>query len=95
MTPTRDAKGRFVKGCSGNPNGRKPHATEQEYREAIKDVIPLERFIRQLERLALRADKGDSRAFDKICGLLGLNIIKNEGEHDVAVTIRVVDETSE
>ena len=74
----RDSKGRFVKGVTGNPNGRPPQATEEEYRGAIKDVIPLERFIRQLEKLAARADRGDSRAFDKICDLLGLKVIKQE-----------------
>ena len=94
MTPKRDGKGRFIKGQTGNPNGRPPRATEQEYREAIKEVIPLDRFIRQLEKLAMRADRGDSRAFDKICDLLGLHVIKNEvtGADGNAITIRVVYE---
>lgn len=91
MTPVRDNKGRFVKGKPGGP-GRPPRATEQEYREAIKEVIPLERFIRQLEKLAARADRGDSRAFDKICDLLGLHVIKNEvtGVDGNAITINVM-----
>jgi hypothetical protein len=93
MTPVRDGKGRFIKGKPGGP-GRPPRATEQEYREAIKEVIPLERFIRQLEKLATRADRGDSRAFDKICDLLGLHVIKQEvsGADGNAITIRVVYE---
>ena len=87
MTPKRDDKGRFVKGSTGNPNGRPTAATEQEYRDAIKSVIPLERFIRQLERLAARADRGDSRAFDKICDLLGLYVIKNEQSGEITINV--------
>jgi len=74
----RDKKGRFVKGKSGNPDGRPPKASEEEYRDAIKEVIPLQRFINQLEKLAVRADRGDSRAFSKICDLLGLNVVRQE-----------------
>lgn len=93
MTPKRDDKGRFVKGSTGNPNGRPTRATEQEYREAIKDVIPLDRFIRQLEKLASRADRGDSRAFDKICDLLGLHVVKNEitGSNGEALEIKLIE----
>lgn len=96
MAAMRDNKGRFVKGKPGGP-GRPPRATEQEYRDTIKEVIPLERFIRQLEKLAARADRGDSRAFDKICDLLGLHVIKNEhtGENGNAITIRIIDENTE
>ena len=91
----RDAKGRFLKGETGNPNGRPPKATEEEYRDAVKEVIPLERFIRQLESLAKRADRGDSRAFDKICGLLGLDVIKQEvrgsADNPVKITVEYVN----
>lgn len=86
----RGPNGKFIKGNHASP-GRPPRATEQEYRDTIKEVIPLERFIRQLEKLAARADRGDSRAFDKICDLLGLHIIKNEvtGADGNAITIKV------
>jgi hypothetical protein len=92
----RGPDGKFVKGNKASP-GRKPRATEQEYRDSIKEVIPLQRFIWQLEKLAARADRGDSRAFDKICDLLGLNVIKNEhtGENGSAITIRIIDEDTE
>jgi len=78
MASIRNEKGQFIKGSVPNPKGRPPKATEAEYRDAVKEVIPLERFIRQLESLAKRADRGDSRAFDKICDLLGLQVIKQE-----------------
>jgi len=93
MTPIRDKNGRFVKGHPDQGAGRKPRATEQEYREAIKEVIPLERFIRQLEKLATRADRGDSRAFDKICDLLGLHVVKNEitGANGEAIDIKLIE----
>jgi hypothetical protein len=86
----RGPNGQFIKGNKASP-GRKPAATEAEYRGAVKEVIPLDRFIRQLEKLASRADRGDSRAFDKICDLLGLNIIKNEFKFTEPIEITGVD----
>ena len=54
----RDAKGRFVPGVSGNPKGRKPRATEDEYRDAILDIVPIERWRLMIEKQAARAEKG-------------------------------------
>ena len=91
MTDHDPKTGKFIRGNKASP-GRKPRATEEEYRSAIKDVIPLDRFIRQLETLAKRADRGDSRAFDKICDLLGLNIIKSEVSGKNGEALKVVVE---
>lgn len=63
---TRDERGRFKKGESGNPQGRPPKATEQEYQDAVADVIPLERWRRMLEAQAKRAERGDLRAFEAL-----------------------------
>lgn len=63
---TRDEKGRFIKGKSGNPNGRPPKATEQEYLDAIFEVVPLLRFKKMIEKQAARAEKGDIRSFEVI-----------------------------
>lgn len=62
----RDKRGRFVKGQSGNPNGRAPRATEQEYRDALLDIVPIERWKKIVERQAQRAEKGDIRAFESL-----------------------------
>lgn len=91
MTDRDPRTGKWVKGKAGGP-GRPPRATEEEYREAIKDVVPLERFIRQLMKLAERADRGDSRAFDKICDLLGLHIVKTEMTGKNGEALKVVVE---
>lgn len=72
----RDAKGRFVKGSTGNPKGRPPRATEQEYQDAVKDTIPIQRFIRMLEKQAQRAERGDIRAFDCVVRLIGVEAAK-------------------
>lgn len=57
----RDANGRFIKGKKGGP-GRPPKATEAEYLDALKDILPLERFQRIVDSYARRAEKGDTRA---------------------------------
>lgn len=62
----RDTKGRFIKGESGNPNGRPPRATEEEYRLAVLDIVPLERWKMMIEKQAARAEKGDLRAFEAL-----------------------------
>jgi len=63
LAAKRDEKGRFIKGEVANPKGRPPRATEEEYAETFREVIPLERWKRMIERQALRADKGDLIAF--------------------------------
>ena len=77
----RDEKGRFVKGTVANPNGRPPRATEQEYIDAVKDIVPLDRFKRMLERQAQRAEHGDIRAFECVVRMIGI-----EGVKKIAVT---------
>jgi hypothetical protein len=62
----RDNKGRFVKGVSGNPNGRPTRATEEEYRQAVLDIVPLERWKLMIEKQAIRAERGDLRAFEAL-----------------------------
>ena len=62
MARQRDDKGRFVKGQSGNPKGRLPRASELEYLEALKDILPLERFKLIVDSYAKRAERGDTRA---------------------------------
>ena len=55
----RDKNGRFVKGQSGNPNGRRPKAKELSYLAIVTDVITPDRFkagIEKVWQLALRGD---------------------------------------
>jgi len=65
----RDARGRFIKGGPGGP-GRPPSATEAEYAEVFREVVPLERFRRIVQRQAERAERGDILAFNAITSRL-------------------------
>lgn len=55
----RDAKGRFAKGTTGNPNGRPPRATEEEYVGRIRDAVSPERWKKVVEQMLKRAENGD------------------------------------
>jgi len=58
----RDDKGRFVKGCSGNPNGRKPRAAEDRYLEIIREAVTPADIHKAWKRVADKAGKGDMAA---------------------------------
>jgi hypothetical protein len=90
---TRDEKGRFVNGNKASP-GRKPKATEAEYLDAFKSVIPLERFVKQIEAQAKRADRGDLMAFGAIAKFLGLDVQKIQQENHGEITVKIIYEHS-
>lgn len=69
MAALRDSKGKFIKGTAPGP-GRQPAATEQQYAEVLKDVVPLERFRLIVEAQARRAERGDIQAFNALAGRL-------------------------
>ena len=59
MAAVRDKNGRFVKGQSGNPNGRRPKAKELSYLAIVTEVVTPERFEALIEKawsLVLRGD---------------------------------------
>jgi len=58
----RDDKGRFIKGVSGNPAGRPPRATEEEYLEVTIGSVSLERWGRIVAKAAEQAEEGDDKA---------------------------------
>lgn len=91
----RDKRGRFVKGQSGNPKGRLPRATEDQYRGVINDTITLDRFATMLEKQIQRAERGDLAAFNTLAKLLGLDVQKidqhNDGELKITVVYERVD----
>lgn len=58
----RDANGRFVKGKSGNPKGRAPRETEQQYKDAFTAAVSPEEWIQIIEAAKVLALKGDKDA---------------------------------
>ena len=59
---TRDERGRFVKGKSGNPAGRKPRATEQDFLDLLKDAVTEDDWRLVVHRAVDQAKKGDPSA---------------------------------
>lgn len=58
----RDKNGRFVKGKSGNPNGRPRLDEEQQYLRALRKALPEKEIAAIVNMLLGRAKKGDVRA---------------------------------
>lgn len=58
----RDAKGRFVKGQSGNPDGRPKREVEADYLVMLGAVVTPERWRAIVEKAATQAERGDDRA---------------------------------
>ena len=60
-TNHRDARGRFVYGCSPGP-GRPRRAVEEDYLAAFSGVCTPQRLVGIVERLAVAAERGDQSA---------------------------------
>lgn len=59
---TRDEKGRFVKGVSGNPNGRSPKDREERYYEILLTAVTYEDWQAIVKKAAEQAKRGDAMA---------------------------------
>jgi hypothetical protein len=73
---TRDKAGRFIKGVSGNPNGRPPKEREEKYTEILKNAVTFEQFGRVVKRIADKAEKGDMQASKLLMELLTIPMAK-------------------
>ena len=58
----RDAHGRFKKGSTGNPNGRPPRATEEEYLCAFNETLTVDDWVRIVRKAITQARGGDRDA---------------------------------
>jgi len=62
MSVARDAKGRFVKGESGNPQGRLPKQVEQTYLQVSENVCSFDVWREIVAKAVEQAKRGDARA---------------------------------
>lgn len=85
---TRDDKGRFPKGVSGNPKGRKARPTEEKYLAVFKQCVD-EEDIKAIARKAVeQAKRGDPMARKFIFDyLVGPPVQKNETQLTGSISI--------
>lgn len=62
MAIARDSKGRFVKGASGNPQGRLPKQIEQSYLQVSESVCTFDVWREITMKAIEQAKRGDARA---------------------------------
>lgn len=55
MTKTRDEKGRFIKGQSGNPKGRSTFSDEEKYADVYKSKVTPNKFAEVVDQLLFLA----------------------------------------
>ena len=58
----RDDSGRFVKGQTGNPNGRPKRRTEDQYLDAMIGRVSLKDWRDIVDAAIVKAKRGDARA---------------------------------
>ena len=58
----RDDSGRFVKGQTGNPNGRPKRRTEEQYLDATIARVTIKDWREIVDKAVSQAKRGDSRA---------------------------------
>lgn len=90
---TRDEKGRFIKGVSGNPKGRSPREVEEEYRQILVTSVTKEDWAMIVKRAVSDAKKGDTAARKFIADyLIGLPVQRNEhtGADGEALRIEII-----
>ena len=62
LSVARDSKGRFVKGASGNPQGRLPKQVEQTYLQVAENACTFDVWHEIVAKAIEQAKHGDARA---------------------------------
>jgi len=92
----RDEKGRFIKGNTGNPNGRMPKEREVKYYELTKSNVSESDWAGIVKTAVRLATKGDAQArkwlSDQLIGLPEQKVdLTSNGENINAIGITGVD----
>jgi hypothetical protein len=89
---TRDEKGRFPKGISGNPKGRKPRNDEEDVKALFRRAVSKTDQMEIIERAVYLAKRGDDRArkfiFEYLYGPPKQDIDITSGGESLCVVIR-------
>ena len=93
---TRDDKGRFIKGVSGNPKGRSPKDREERYYDILLTAVTFDDWQAIVKKAAEQARRGDPVArkwlSDYLVGPVQQRIdVTTKDESLNAITIKGVD----
>ena len=94
----RNEKGQFVKGESGNPNGRSRKEREIRYYEITQSAVTYEDWREVVKKAVVQAKRGDSQARKFLADyLLGLPTQKQEisGNDGERIEIRLISSANE
>jgi hypothetical protein len=90
----RDSKGRFVKGVSGNPQGRLPKETETSYMQVSESVCTFDVWREITMKAVEQAKRGDARArqwlSDYLIGKPISMVMAVQEKQDTVITVQYV-----
>lgn len=86
---TRDEKGRFAKGSSGNLSGRPKSEAAAIMRDALTAELNATRARKIANRLITKAENGDLKATEQLLRFLGLFDDKLELEFKDALSVSI------
>lgn len=89
---TRDEKGRFRKGVSGNPGGRSRNEAATTLRDALATALTPEKATAIAEKMITQAERGDRQAREQLLRFLGLFDDKIDNKHTGELIIRYVND---
>ena len=96
MAIARDEKGRFVKGASGNPQGRLPKEIEQTYLQVCESTCPFDVWREIVLKAVEQAKRGDARArqwlSDYLIGKPISMVMAVQDNRDTSVKIEYVND---
>ena len=94
MSVARDSKGRFVKGASGNPQGRLPKQVEQTYLQVSENVCSLDVWREIVMKAVEQAKRGDARArqwlSDYLIGKPLQMVMAVQNKQDTEITVKYI-----